>query len=1094
MAQQSFEEDLLRRWFPHNAEETSAPFTENDIREIADVLTRCGRERWSRVPRLYSILRKIGEQDTIDAFIDSDITDVYFPFNKSTLPEALRDHSARLRFLELQHLVYNREALSLERHAPHGHFSDSTEVPFKKIGELGKGGFGYVDRVVSTISHKEYARKLILRGKTFKKDKQVLKDFTTELWNLKRLSHKHLVELVGSYTDRKFVAIVMLPVADANLQTFLERADLNENSRSFLRPFFGCLTSALCYLHDNRIRHKDIKPSNVLIKGDQVYFTDFGTALDWSSSGSSVTATAAPTTPRYCAPEVMAYTERSSSSDIWSLGCVFLEMWTVLKSRTLEDLGAHMIAHGSCANSYHSNLEALTGWIEVLRSSAGPSSDLIPSTWIEKMLQEKPTERWNVHVLENHIEEACMDPNVQHMFQGICCLQSAEDTSEIEWTSAEDEEDTLPVHSQTYDAPDSTKIEEAHEGPDLVRSISDIIIEDAEATVSLSAIHQRAYLPTPYCETESESLAEEIDARLPEKPDQQAAGIPDDPSDQGSVESKWSTRAHRGPFLDDDRSDDVKNAKTRQKHGWKPRISLTDGTMASSDESDQDQTHSQDELDTHTFREEPIQSPENSQTDAEYSVYCPYSCGAVLKGADAVKNLAHHIRNWCTETGSNQHRSRYLCPVEGCYKRYYQSDMFRLHMQRRHGAPAVIQQIPRPPSNTTGEDATETAALMPRQIHYSELKAATDFEMHARRCSNCKDPLEVFRRKSELCHMGLHYARKVLELLYKSNGDVIATAIGSIGNEFAGQHPDRVDLTLRHYGQIESLFKAIEHCLQRYSFYVVKEDGDTRFFRTNPGKGSWIELHPCSQCKRPLGSQIKLLNNGLSSHVNCWKIVYQDTESDAEPRHPPSPSPSGPLPPTGQNVKTYYYTVPGMGVAKETTKATKTYYYPVPREAEVTPQAPSPTPYRHRTFPSKNRNSKLKGDEQVSNAEREQRSKPLSRDRDRRETPSRWHYIYRDSTEPDQNGARRSNRPNTAKRATTGSARKGFSKPEPDRRADSRDEEEGDDRRSDDISEGYSSWYGPEDVRWAPRIRLSSESGREDPPKPHKPRVVTYSY
>ena len=160
----------------------------------------------------------------------------------------------------------------------------------------------------------------------------------------------------------------------------------------------------------------------------------------------------------------------------------------------------------------------------------------------------------------------------------------------------------------------------------------------------------------------------------------------------------------------------------------------------------------------------------------------------------------------------------------------------------------------------------------------------------------------------------------------------------------------------------------------------------------------------------------------------------------------------------------------------------------------MTPQAPSPTPYRHRTFPSKNRNSKLKGDEQVSNAEREQRSKPLSRDRDRRETPSRWHYIYRDSTEPDQNGARRSNRPNTAKRATTGSARKGFSKPEPDRRADSRDEEEGDDRRSDDISEGYSSWYGPEDVRWAPRIRLSSESGREDPPKPHKPRVVTYSY
>ncbi|KAI4638942.1 hypothetical protein J4E93_009692 [Alternaria ventricosa] len=577
MAQQGFEEDLLRRWFPHNAEETLTPFTENDIREIADVLTRCARERWSRVPRLYSILRKIGQLDTIDAFVDSDITDVYFPFTKSTLPEALRDHSARLRFLELQHLVYNQEALKLERHAPHGHFSDSTEVPFKKIGELGKGGFGYVDRVVSTISHKEYARKLILRGKTFKKDKQILKDFTKELVNLKKLSHKHLVELVGSYTDKRFVAIVMLPVADANLQTFLEKTDFDENSRSFLRPFFGCLTSALCYLHDNRIRHKDIKPSNVLIKGDQVYFTDFGTALDWSSSGSSITATAAPTTPRYCAPEVMAYTERNSSSDIWSFGCVFLEMWTVLRSRTLEELKTYMTAHGSCANSYHSNLKAITGWIDVLRSSAGSSSDLIPSTWIEKMLREKPTERWNVHMLENHIEEACMDPNVQHMFQGICCLQSAEDTSDtdtsgIGWTSAEDEDETLLVNSQTHGASDSTKIQEAHEGPHLVQSISEHTVEDDKAQVSLSAMHQRAYPPAPYCETESESSVEETDARLAPKPDQQAEGIPDDLSDHSSVGSKWSTRADMGLVLDDDRSDDANNAETGQKHACTVRI------------------------------------------------------------------------------------------------------------------------------------------------------------------------------------------------------------------------------------------------------------------------------------------------------------------------------------------------------------------------------------------------------------------------------------------------------------------------------------------------------------------------------------------
>jgi serine/threonine protein kinase len=69
---------------------------------------------------------------------------------------------------------------------------------------------------VSTITYKEYARKLIPRGRTFKKNIQVLKDFERELGHLKKLSHSHIVELVGSYTDPKFVAIIMSPVAEYN--------------------------------------------------------------------------------------------------------------------------------------------------------------------------------------------------------------------------------------------------------------------------------------------------------------------------------------------------------------------------------------------------------------------------------------------------------------------------------------------------------------------------------------------------------------------------------------------------------------------------------------------------------------------------------------------------------------------------------------------------------------------------------------------------------------------------------------------------------------------------------------------------------------
>ncbi|KAH7083833.1 hypothetical protein FB567DRAFT_530014 [Paraphoma chrysanthemicola] len=429
MAQQGYDDDLLRRWFSADEHDWKRKITEHDIRGISDVLRRGSRETWSRIPRIYSVLRKIGQINAIEAFVDNGITDLSFPFTKSTLPEALCDHSARLKFLELQHLVYNTQALFLERHARHGHFQDPSEVPLKRLGDLGKGGFGFVDHVVSTISNREYARKVILRGKTFRKDKEVLRAFVKELEGLKRLSHRHLVSLVGSYTDRKYVAIVMAPVADCNLETLLEKSEPGARPQPFLRSFFGCLASALGYLHDSSIRHKDIKPSNVLIKHDQVYLTDIGTCLDWSELDNSITSTAPPTTPRYCSPEVMAYTERSSMSDMWSLGCVFLEMWTVVKQHTLEEMKLHLSNHGTRTKDYHSNLDGFKGWLEVLSRTPGPSCDQLPSEWISNLLQPQSSLRWSIHTLEDRIREATLDPSTRFAFIGLCCLDHNDDTS-----------------------------------------------------------------------------------------------------------------------------------------------------------------------------------------------------------------------------------------------------------------------------------------------------------------------------------------------------------------------------------------------------------------------------------------------------------------------------------------------------------------------------------------------------------------------------------------------------------------------------------------------------------------------------------------
>jgi serine/threonine protein kinase len=58
-----------------------------------------------------------------------------------------------------------------------------------------------------------------------------------------------------------------------------------------------------------------------------VLITDFGTARDWSELSRSTTiGRSGAYTPGYAAPEVVLEEPRGSSADIWSLGCVYLDM------------------------------------------------------------------------------------------------------------------------------------------------------------------------------------------------------------------------------------------------------------------------------------------------------------------------------------------------------------------------------------------------------------------------------------------------------------------------------------------------------------------------------------------------------------------------------------------------------------------------------------------------------------------------------------------------------------------------------------------------------------------------------------------------
>lgn len=260
---------------------------------------------------------------------------------------------------------------------------------FERIKVLGTGSYSIVEEVLHRPTQLRCARKTS-RANQQSQNQHIL----VELRTLRRLRHQHIVRLLDSFSIGTQFSILLVPVAESNLAEYLEMVTpFTMECRSHLKKFLGCLISAMVYIHESSVTHGDIKPANILITkkpSPNVLLCDFGAARR-NTNSTKWTSHGRPLTWKYCAPEVVARQSRGAKADIWSLGCVFLEISIFLyaeNSSQLQDFRTYF----SGDFFYHKELSTIYDWLNFFQSRATAAESHIPET-IRSMLQPKPLQR-----------------------------------------------------------------------------------------------------------------------------------------------------------------------------------------------------------------------------------------------------------------------------------------------------------------------------------------------------------------------------------------------------------------------------------------------------------------------------------------------------------------------------------------------------------------------------------------------------------------------------------------------------------------------------------------------------------------------------
>ncbi|KYK61793.1 MAP kinase kinase kinase Ste11 [Drechmeria coniospora] len=204
---------------------------------------------------------------------------------------------------------------------------------------IGQGSFGSVYLALHAVTGELLAVKQVeapapgANSQSDNRKKSMIDALKREISLLRDLRHANIVQYLGCSSSADKLNIFLEYVPGGSVQTMLN--SYGALPEPLVRSFVRQILTGLSYLHDRDIIHRDIKGANILVdnKGT-IKISDFGISKKLEASnllagaGSNKHRPSLQGSVFWMAPEVVKQTSYTRKADIWSLGCLVVEMMT----------------------------------------------------------------------------------------------------------------------------------------------------------------------------------------------------------------------------------------------------------------------------------------------------------------------------------------------------------------------------------------------------------------------------------------------------------------------------------------------------------------------------------------------------------------------------------------------------------------------------------------------------------------------------------------------------------------------------------------------------------------------------------------------